>query len=547
MLLSGGMVWLARLGDPRADFRAVSAARRLGSAAASPAHSRTPTTIRRSSTLERLLERGRDAARSRDHPRARGQPARDRSGHRTVCRTPGDRSGERLPEHAPRQRSASGNWRCSGGPALATTGSQEQTEMILRARPRSHGLRRRAQAAPRTPRAPRTDETVAVSARRAVPLWRACRRSHGPRLGQGRGPRAGTAQRTINVRMTRDVVTVRANRAHRRRWIDEIERAALDAGVDRGHLHVITVGGLAERGLRRDGPRRHRHQGRQRHGHGRVDRRRGHRRGRARADRRRARSTKRSGSRRISGDISAETTNGAITHAAIAVGTVEAHTVNGNITLRRHDCRPRPATASRRTTATSWCRCRTRRMCRSIVRATRGDFRSGLTGQGPPAAPRCRGGRRASYTLGNGSAEMDSRAFGGEIRSRRRRQPCGRRRAAGDQRRKQPKPPAASAQQCSDCGHLQSLPGRADFAKRRVFRPPDPSRALRRGITTWLLRRRPMCTTCAAQPRILIADDQPDLLDALKLLLKGQGIETDAVTSPEAVLRALEAGRSISC
>ena len=34
--------------------------------------------------------------------------------------------------------------------------------------------------------------------------------------------------------------------------------------------------------------------------------------------------------------------------------------------------------------------------------------------------------------------------------------------------------------------------------------------------------------------RILIADDQPDLLDALRLLLKGQGIEFDAVTSPEA-------------
>lgn len=41
-------------------------------------------------------------------------------------------------------------------------------------------------------------------------------------------------------------------------------------------------------------------------------------------------------------------------------------------------------------------------------------------------------------------------------------------------------------------------------------------------------------------PRILIADDQTDLLDALKLLLKGQGIEYDAVTSPDAALRALE-------
>jgi sigma-B regulation protein RsbU (phosphoserine phosphatase) len=42
-------------------------------------------------------------------------------------------------------------------------------------------------------------------------------------------------------------------------------------------------------------------------------------------------------------------------------------------------------------------------------------------------------------------------------------------------------------------------------------------------------------------PRILIADDQPDLLDALKLLLKGQGIEYDTVTSPDAALAALRA------
>jgi len=51
----------------------------------------------------------------------------------------------------------------------------------------------------------------------------------------------------------------------------------------------------------------------------------------------------------------------------------------------------------------------------------------------------------------------------------------------------------------------------------------------------------PMHVSCDMTPRILIADDQPDLLDALKLLLKGQGIEYDAVTSPEAALSALEA------
>jgi FixJ family two-component response regulator len=51
-----------------------------------------------------------------------------------------------------------------------------------------------------------------------------------------------------------------------------------------------------------------------------------------------------------------------------------------------------------------------------------------------------------------------------------------------------------------------------------------------------------MPSTCAVQPRVLIADDQPDLLDALRLLLKGEGIAMEAVTSPEAVLAAVETG-----
>jgi sigma-B regulation protein RsbU (phosphoserine phosphatase) len=43
-------------------------------------------------------------------------------------------------------------------------------------------------------------------------------------------------------------------------------------------------------------------------------------------------------------------------------------------------------------------------------------------------------------------------------------------------------------------------------------------------------------------PRILIADDQADLLDALQLLLKGEGIQMEAVTSPDAALAALTGG-----
>jgi DNA-binding NtrC family response regulator len=42
------------------------------------------------------------------------------------------------------------------------------------------------------------------------------------------------------------------------------------------------------------------------------------------------------------------------------------------------------------------------------------------------------------------------------------------------------------------------------------------------------------------QPRLLIADDQEDVLAALRLLLKPEGLTLDCVTSPQAVLSALE-------
>ena len=41
--------------------------------------------------------------------------------------------------------------------------------------------------------------------------------------------------------------------------------------------------------------------------------------------------------------------------------------------------------------------------------------------------------------------------------------------------------------------------------------------------------------------KILIADDQPDVLEALRLLLKGEGYKTESVRSPADVLPALEA------
>ncbi len=43
-------------------------------------------------------------------------------------------------------------------------------------------------------------------------------------------------------------------------------------------------------------------------------------------------------------------------------------------------------------------------------------------------------------------------------------------------------------------------------------------------------------------PRILVADDQRDVLEALRLLLKGEGFEVETAASPAAILGALDAG-----
>jgi DNA-binding NtrC family response regulator len=44
----------------------------------------------------------------------------------------------------------------------------------------------------------------------------------------------------------------------------------------------------------------------------------------------------------------------------------------------------------------------------------------------------------------------------------------------------------------------------------------------------------------SSQPRILVADDQQDILEALRLLLKGHGFDVQTVNSPSAALAALE-------
>ncbi len=50
-----------------------------------------------------------------------------------------------------------------------------------------------------------------------------------------------------------------------------------------------------------------------------------------------------------------------------------------------------------------------------------------------------------------------------------------------------------------------------------------------------------MAANDSAPHRILIADDQPDVLEALRLLLKAEGYQIEAVKSPAAVVKAVEA------
>src|SRR5512132_4686663 len=44
-----------------------------------------------------------------------------------------------------------------------------------------------------------------------------------------------------------------------------------------------------------------------------------------------------------------------------------------------------------------------------------------------------------------------------------------------------------------------------------------------------------------SEPRVLIADDQPDVLEALRLLLKAEGFQLESASSPAGVLAAVEA------
>lgn len=119
----------------------------------------------------------------------------------------------------------------------------------------------------------------------------------------------------------------------------------------------------------------------------------------------------------VTGDIAADTTNGSITLARIESNTVEITTVNGDIafegtladkghysfTTHNGDITLTvPGTAN----------------ATFNVRTYSGEFGTSLTVKGPDTST-VRRGKRVSYTLGNGSAEVEMESFGGDIRLRR--------------------------------------------------------------------------------------------------------------------------------
>src|SRR5262249_3075505 len=49
-----------------------------------------------------------------------------------------------------------------------------------------------------------------------------------------------------------------------------------------------------------------------------------------------------------------------------------------------------------------------------------------------------------------------------------------------------------------------------------------------------------MNTSRSSNPKVRIADDQPDVIEALRLLLKGEGFHIDTAASPDQIMSAIE-------
>jgi DUF4097 and DUF4098 domain-containing protein YvlB len=117
------------------------------------------------------------------------------------------------------------------------------------------------------------------------------------------------------------------------------------------------------------------------------------------------------------GEITAETTNGSISLARIESTSVSVATVNGDLvydgTLAdngryRFNTHNGDITVTVPETANAT----------FSVRTYNGDFAASFPVKGPEASE-LRRGRRATYTLGNGSADVQLESFGGAIRLRR--------------------------------------------------------------------------------------------------------------------------------
>jgi DUF4097 and DUF4098 domain-containing protein YvlB len=114
-----------------------------------------------------------------------------------------------------------------------------------------------------------------------------------------------------------------------------------------------------------------------------------------------------------SGEIVAETTNGSITLSEIASGSVDVGTVNGDVTFDGtlvDTGRYRFATHNGDIVLTV----PETSNATFNVRTYNGELTASLPFKGPVPSE-ARRGKRASYTLGTGSAEVDVESFGGEI------------------------------------------------------------------------------------------------------------------------------------
>ena len=118
----------------------------------------------------------------------------------------------------------------------------------------------------------------------------------------------------------------------------------------------------------------------------------------------------------VSGDITAETTNGSVSMLKVTSSNMQATTINGDVTFEgslgdsgRYAFATHNGNISVTVPESS--------NATFVVRTYNGDFATNLQLVGPPRTE-ARRGRRVSYTLGNGSAEMELETFGGSIRIR---------------------------------------------------------------------------------------------------------------------------------